>query len=131
MMLQYSRIKEEYGDCIVFFRLGDFYEMFGRDAKEASVILDITLTQRQGMPMCGIPHHAAQGYIGRLMKAGRKVAVCEQTSVPRDGKGIAKREVVEVVTPGTVVDEDFLDRNANNYLYLPLSSGPSGICGVH
>ncbi|MFP4535935.1 MAG: DNA mismatch repair protein MutS [Spirochaetaceae bacterium] len=116
MMRQYRRIKQEQADAILFFRLGDFYEMFQRDAQEASRILGLTLTQRQGMPMCGVPYHAAQNYIARLIKAGRKVAICEQTSDPKAGKGIVSREVVQVITPGTVSDEDYLQPSSNNYI---------------
>jgi DNA mismatch repair protein MutS len=115
MMEQYHRIKAEHRDSILFFRLGDFYEMFEKDALEASKLLDLTLTQRQGVPMCGIPYHAAEGYVGRLLRRGRKIAICEQLQLP-EGRGLATREVVEVITPGTVVDEGYLDRNANNYL---------------
>ena len=82
MMAQYRRIKDEFADSIVFFRLGDFYEMFDADAREASSLLDLTLTQRAGSPMCGIPYHAATSYISRLLAAGRKVAICEQVSPP-------------------------------------------------
>lgn len=116
MMRQYRRIKQKQGDAILFFRLGDFYEMFEGDAKRASSMLNLTLTSRNGVPMCGIPYHAAQSYIARLLDAGQKIAVCEQTSMPEGGKGIAEREVVQVITPGTVVDEDYLDRSSNNYL---------------
>jgi DNA mismatch repair protein MutS len=115
-MRQYKRIKQSHTDSILFFRLGDFYEMFLSDAKEASSILNLTLTKRHNIPMCGIPYHAAHGYIARLLKAGKKIAVCEQVKMPVDGKGIAEREVVEVITPGTVVDEDFLEKDKNNYL---------------
>jgi DNA mismatch repair protein MutS len=114
MMRQYRRIKSQHRDTILFFRLGDFYEMFEQDAAEASRLLDLTLTQRNGLPMCGIPYHAAEGYIARLIKAGRKIAICEQTHIP--SAGLATREVTEVITPGTVVDEHLLERNANNYL---------------
>ena len=103
-------------DAILFFRLGDFYEMFQQDAKEASAILGLTLTRRNGVPMCGLPYHASHSYIEKLLKAGRKIAICEQVRLPRDGKGIADREVVEIISPGTVVDEDYLDRGENNYL---------------
>ena len=116
MMKQYLRIKQEHRDAILFFRLGDFYEMFHQDAREVSGILNITLTKRHNIPMCGIPYHAAPAYIGRLLKAGRKIAICEQTSLPKDGRGIAEREVVEIITPGTVLEEDFLDNRRNNYL---------------
>ncbi len=116
MMRQYRKIKSQYKDAVLFFRLGDFYEMFEKDAKEVSRILNLTLTSRHGVPMCGIPYHAAGNYIPRLLKAGKKIAVCEQTSLPEGGKGIAKREVVEVITPGTVINEDYLNRYTNNYL---------------
>ena len=115
-MKQYRRIKKEHGDAVLFFRMGDFYEMFENDAKEVSALLNLTLTSRHGIPMCGLPYHASQTYISRLLKAGRKIAVCEQISLPQDGKGIAERRVVEIITPGTVVDEDYLDKNSNNYL---------------
>jgi DNA mismatch repair protein MutS len=114
MMAQYARIKEKFSDSILFYRLGDFYEMFESDAREAASLLDLTLTQRAGVPMCGIPYHAAASYISRLLAAGKKVAICEQAAQP--GKGLMSREVVEVITPGTVLDESYLARNANNYL---------------
>jgi DNA mismatch repair protein MutS len=114
MMAQYARIKQLHKDAVLFFRLGDFYEMFGQDAKEVSAILGLTLTHRQESLMCGIPYHASRGYIARLLKAGRKIAICEQISVP--GKGLMEREVVEVISPGTVTDEDYLDRSLNNYI---------------
>ena len=116
MMVQYRTLKSRHRDAILFFRLGDFYEMFGADAREASDLLEIALTQRNGVPMCGVPHHAARSYIARLLKAGRRVAVCEQTALPAAGKGIARREVVEVVTPGTVLEEELLDGGNNNFL---------------
>jgi len=116
MMRQYQNIKNQYPEEIVFFRLGDFYEMFLDDAKEASQILNLTLTARHGIPMCGIPHHAAKNYIRRLLDAGKKIAICEQTKLPENGKGLAEREVVQIVTPGTVVDDDFLISGINNYI---------------
>ncbi|MBN1412473.1 MAG: DNA mismatch repair protein MutS [Spirochaetales bacterium] len=116
MMIQYKKIKEQHKDSILFFRLGDFYEMFDRDAIEASSILDLTLTKRNKVPMCGIPYHASSNYISRLIKAGKKIAICEQVSEPRPGKGIVEREVIEVITPGTVLDEGMLDKKSNNYL---------------
>jgi len=121
MMRQYRNIKSKHRDTILFFRLGDFYEMFEQDAAEASHLLDLTLTKRNGIPMCGIPYHASQGYISRLLKAGKKIAICEQTHIPK--AGLATREVVEVVTPGTVVDENLLEAGVNNYL---LCLGRSG-----
>ena len=114
MMAQYRQIKDRYADSILFFRLGDFYEMFDNDAREVSSLLDLTLTRRAGVPMCGIPYHAATAYISRLLTAGRKVAICEQSAAA--GRGLMNREVVEVMTPGTVVDDSFLSRGANNYL---------------
>mgnify|MGYP005847249735 CR=1 FL=1 len=115
MLDQYRRIKARYRDVILFFRLGDFYEMFYEDAIEASALLDLTLTKRQEQPMCGIPYHAAKPYIARLLKAGKKVAICEQLSAP-GSKGIIERDVIEVVTPGTSLEEDFLDHSSNNYI---------------
>jgi len=116
MMKQYLSIKEQHKDAVLFFRMGDFYEMFKSDAVEVSRILNLTLTKRNGIQMCGIPYHASSNYIGRLLKAGKKIAVCEQTALPEKGKGIAKREVVEIITPGTVVDENYLDKKSNNFL---------------
>ncbi len=116
MMAQYDKIKQQHRDAVLFFRLGDFYEMFNDDAREVSSLLDLTLTQRNGVPMCGIPYHAGANYIARLIKAGKKIAVCEQTSAPRPGKGIVTREIVEIITPGTLVDEGLLERSHNNYL---------------
>ena len=106
LMKQYMSIKEKHSDAILMFRLGDFYEMFGEDAREASRILQIALTTRDKtkedpLPMCGIPYFAAESYIARLIKAGHKVAICEQMEEARDAKGIVQRDVVKVVTPGT------------------------------
>lgn len=117
MMDQYRRIRRELPDnTLLFFRLGDFYEMFMEDAKEAARILDITLTKRHDIPMCGIPYHAADGYLAQLIDAGKKVAICEQVEDPAAAKGIVKREVTRIVTPGTILDEGTLDRTKNNYL---------------
>jgi len=116
MMRQYLSIKDKNKDSVLFFRMGDFYEMFKSDAVEVSSLLNLTLTKRHGIPMCGIPYHASQNYIGRLLKAGKKIAICEQISLPKDGKGIAERDVVEIITPGTVIDENFLEKGNNNYL---------------
>ena len=114
MMQQYRGIKKDYPDAILFFRMGDFYEMFNEDAKIASKILQITLTSRnknQSNPvlMCGIPHHSSNLYITKLLKAGKKVALCEQTEDPKLAKGLVKREVVRIITPGTALDDNMLD----------------------
>ena len=121
MMQQYMDIKANYQDCILFFRLGDFYEMFFDDAKTASRELELTLTGKQcGMeeraPMCGVPFHSADTYIARLVDRGYKVAICEQTEDPAAVKGIVKREVVQIVTPGTVVSSSMLKEKENNYI---------------
>ncbi|HEV2054006.1 MAG TPA: DNA mismatch repair protein MutS [Methylomirabilota bacterium] len=120
MMLQYRELKRRYPDYVLLFRLGDFYEMFFEDAHEGAKLLQITLTSRQkgegAIPMAGIPHHAADGYIARLIRAGRKVAVCEQMEAPAKGKKLVRREVVRVITPGTLTDTQYLDGAANNYL---------------
>lgn len=120
MMAQYKAIKEKYKDCILMFRMGDFYEMFFEDAVEASGIMQITLTSRNkggasSAPMCGVPFHAIDQYLPKLTRAGKKVAICDQMTEP-NGKGIVEREVVRVVTPGTTFDEGLLDRKANNYV---------------
>lgn len=119
MMQQYSKIKEQYEDCLLFFRLGDFYELFLDDAKIGAAILEITLTKRPRgkdgeIPMAGVPHHAADSYIAKLVKNGYKVAICEQISDPSE-KGIVEREVVRVVTPGTILDEKSLDKKKHNF----------------
>jgi len=116
MMRQYQRIKQAHRDAVLFFRLGDFYEMFKSDAEEVSRLLGLTLTQRNGVPMCGIPYHASHTYVSRLLKAGKKIAICEQVKMPENGKGIAERDVVEIITPGTVTEEDYLEAGQNNYL---------------
>jgi len=120
-MRQYLEIKEAHRDCIVFFRMGDFYEMFFEDAEVASRVLEITLTSRNkgkedAIPLCGVPWHAASSYIAKLIENGYKVAVCEQMEDPKDAKGIVKREVVRIVTPGLVVDSDNLSAKENNFL---------------
>lgn len=117
MMDQYRRIRRDLPEnTILFFRLGDFYEMFMEDAKEAARILDITLTKRHDIPMCGVPFHSAESYLAGLIDAGKKVAICEQVEDPSATKGIVKREVTRIVTPGTVLDEAALDRSRNNWL---------------
>jgi len=117
MMSQYRQIRSKLPpDTILFFRLGDFYEMFFEDAKEAAQILDITLTRRQNIPMCGIPFHAVDGYLAKLIRAGKKVAICEQVEDPAMTKGIVRREVTGIVTPGTVMQDAILTSVQNNYL---------------
>jgi DNA mismatch repair protein MutS len=115
MLDQYRRIKKQQEGNILFFRLGDFYEMFAEDALEVSTLLNLTLTSRNGLPMCGVPYHAARSYIARLLKLGKKIAVCEQLTAPGKQK-VIERDVVEIITPGTTVDEDFLDKGSSNYL---------------
>jgi len=121
MMQQYLKIKQQYKDYILFFRMGDFYEMFFDDALTAARDLEITLTARDGgggekVPMCGVPHHAAESYIARLIEKGRRVAICDQMEDPRQAKGLVKREVTRIVTPGTVMENQCLEENNNNYL---------------
>jgi DNA mismatch repair protein MutS len=128
MMQQYLNIKEQYNDCILFFRLGDFYEMFFSDAEVASKELEITLTGKdcgldERAPMCGVPFHAADGYVARLVGKGFKVAICEQVEDPALAKGIVKRDVIKVVTPGTVTDMAVLDERKNNYLMSVCRNG--------
>ncbi len=116
MMEQYQRLRQSLPkDVLLFFRLGDFYELFFDDAKEAAGILNITLTKRQGTPMCGVPHHAAEGYIGKLVKAGKRVALGEQVSEPQAGK-IVEREIGQVISAGTISDLNLLEANRANYL---------------
>lgn len=121
MMEQYFRIKEQHKDHILFYRLGDFYEMFYDDAILASKELELTLTgrdcgQEERAPMCGVPYHSCEGYIARLIKKGYKVAICEQMEDPRLAKGVVKREVIRVVTPGTLVETSMLDEGQNNFI---------------
>ena len=121
MMQQYLETKKDYQDCILFYRLGDFYEMFYEDALVASKELEITLTgkncgQEERAPMCGVPYHAVEGYLNKLVSKGYKVAICEQMEDPKLAKGIVKREVIRVVTPGTNIDMQSLDEAKNNYL---------------
>ena len=128
MMQHYLEIKEQYKDCIVFYRLGDFYEMFFEDALTASRELEITLTgrdcgQEERAPMCGVPFHAAESYISKLIDKGYKVAICEQLEDPKQCKGMVKRDVVRVVTPGTVTESNMLDEKKNNYIMSIFKKG--------
>jgi DNA mismatch repair protein MutS len=116
LMKQYQQIKQQYKDCILMFRLGDFYEMFGEDAIKSSPILGVVLTKRQGLPMCGVPYHSVNNYISKLLNNGFKVAICEQVEDPKLAKGVVKREVVRVITPGTIIEENLLDAKKNNFL---------------
>ena len=134
MMRQYLEIKARHPDAILFFRLGDFYEMFLDDAVTASKVLDITLTSRkkgasEEVPLCGIPYHSCQPYIARLVENGFKVAICEQVEDPKAAKGIVKREVVRIVTPGLVTDTDTLQPKENNYL-MAIAGGQGDCWGV-
>ena len=121
MMNQYLSIKGQYPDAVLFYRMGDFYEMFFEDAEKAAGILEITLTSRNKkdespIPMCGVPHKAAKSYIARLLEAGLKVAVCDQVEDPSEAKGLVKREVVRVITPGMIVENEYLEEKSNNFI---------------
>ena len=125
MMQQYMDIKDKHLDCILFFRLGDFYEMFFDDAILVSRELELVLTgkqygQKERAPMCGVPFHSAESYIAKLINKGYKVAICEQVEDPATAKGIVKREVIRIVTPGTVISQSMLDEKENNYLVSEL-----------
>ncbi len=125
MMEQYFRIKKEHKDALLFFRLGDFYEMFYEDAKVGSQALEITLTSRQNIPMCGVPYHSVQSYLSKLLKKGFKVAICEQVEDPKSAKGVVKREIIKVLTPGTAVEVD-LDAAKESVTIAALFFAPSG-----
>ena len=133
MMQQYMDTKEQYKDCILFYRLGDFYEMFFEDAVTASKELEITLTGKacgleERAPMCGVPYHAVEGYLNKLVSRGYKVAICEQVEDPKAAKGIVRREVVRIVTPGTNLNVNALDDTKNNYLMcVTFISGKIGV----
>ena len=128
MMQQYLNLKAQYQDCLLFFRLGDFYEMFFDDAKKASRELELTLTGRdcgleERAPMCGVPYHAVNAYVEKLIAKGYKVAICEQLEDPALAKGLVKRDVIRIVTPGTVIEDNMLDERANNFLLSVCFSG--------
>jgi DNA mismatch repair protein MutS len=125
MMQQYHRLKRKIPpDAMLLFRLGDFYEMFFGDAEEGSRLLDLTLTQRQGTPMCGMPYHAAEGYIAQILKAGRRVAICDQMEAPRPGQ-VVRREITQILTPGSILDASQLEPKQNNFIasVAPISDG--------
>lgn len=134
MMAQYFEIKKDYPDIILFFRLGDFYEMFFDDAKTASSVLELTLTGRacgQGekAPMCGVPFHSAEGYIAKLVQSGYKVAICEQVEDPATAKGLVKRDVTRIITKGSIIENTMLDESKNNYLtVIYVDESGAGIC---
>ena len=140
MRRQYEEIKSRYPDCMLLFRLGDFYEMFDEDAQTASDELELTLTTRdrnkppeEQVPMCGVPYHAANSYIKRLIDRGHKVAVCDQLEDPALTKGLVKRDVIRVITPGTLTDEGMLDFERPNYicaLWLEGGRGGAAFCEV-
>ncbi|GFR35568.1 hypothetical protein TCEA9_13800 [Thermobrachium celere] len=138
MMQQYLQIKQNCKDCILFFRLGDFYEMFFEDAKIVSKELDLTLTGRdcgleERAPMCGVPFHSSETYISKLIEKGYKVAICEQVEDPSEAKGIVRREIVKIITPGTLMEGNLLEDDRNNYISCVnyLSTGFSlSICDV-
>ena len=130
MLAQYQAIKKEHQDVVLLFRLGDFYEMFGEDAKLAAKVLDLTLTSREigkgrRLPMCGVPFHAVDRYLARLLAAGHKAAICDQVEDPRRAKGLVRREVTRILTPGTVVEDYLLEERRNNYL-AAVASGEDG-----
>src|SRR5437016_2282317 len=116
MMQQYQRLRRSVpADVLLLFRLGDFYELFFEDAKEASSLLNVALTKRNEVPMCGVPYHAAPGYISKLIKAGKRVAICDQTSEPQPGR-IVERDITQIISAGTVSELDLLEPNRANYL---------------
>ena len=139
MMKQYLEIKKDNPDSILFFRLGDFYEMFADDAKLASKELDLTLTSRdhgkhakpeeERVPMCGIPYHASEAYIARLIAKGYKVAICEQMEDPATAKGLVDRDIIRIVTPGTVIASSMLEEGRNNFICaIYQDSAGAGLC---
>lgn len=127
LMQQYLNIKAQYPDVILLFRLGDFYELFGEDAIKVHSILEVVLTKRQKDPMCGVPYHSVNNYIRKLIKAGYKVAICEQLEDPATVKGIVKRGVVKVITPGTLLEENLLDSKNNNFLMSIVLCGKNNV----
>ena len=131
-MRQFLEIKERHPDAIVFFRLGDFYEMFFDDAVVAARQLDLTLTTRDkgkedAVPMCGVPHHSARGYIAKLVEAGHRVVICEQVEDPKLAKGLVRRDVTRIVTPGVMLDEDVLEPKVARYLAALVPLKPSSL----
>ena len=136
MMKQYLQMKAEHPDCILMFRLGDFYEMFNEDAKLVSQELDLTLTTRdrnkppeQRTPMCGVPYHSVEAYLSRLIAKGYKVAICEQMEDPATAKGLVDRDIIRIVTPGTLIESSMLEEGKNNFIAaVCLDQGAAGVC---
>ena len=128
MLKQYLKIKQDYVDYVVFFRLGDFYEMFYEEAEKISKELELTLTARAGVPMCGVPYHASEMYIKKLINKGYKVAICEQMQDPALTKGLVERDVIRLVTPGTLYEDSMLDESKNNYIACFYGEGDA--CGM-
>ena len=132
MFVQYKKIKDQYKNMILFYRLGDFYEMFDEDAKKASELLGLTLTARDGgndikVPMCGVPFHSAEVYIKKLIALGEKVAICEQTEDPKAVKGLVRREVIRIVTPGMILEDNILEQSSN-YIIAVVGRKQYGHC---
>ena len=133
MMQHWYSIKEKYSDCIIFYRLGDFYEMFNEDAIKASAILELTLTGRdcgleERAPMCGVPFHAADQYIAKLVEKGEKVAICEQLTLPEESKGLVERGVIKIVSAGTMTDSNLLDEKKTNFIACVFGNGKDYGC---
>ena len=131
MMRQYMAIKEQNPDTVLLYRMGDFYEMFYDDARIASRVLGLTLTSRnhggtENTPLAGFPYHAIERYANRLVKAGYKIAVCEQVEDPKTAKGVVKRDVIEVITAGTATDDTFIDEKSNNFIMCLAPDGAAG-----
>jgi len=130
LMRQHAALKAKNPDALLFFRLGDFYELFEDDARRAAPVLELVLTQRQGIPMCGLPHHALPAHLGKLLRAGWRVAIAEQMEDPATAKGMVTREVVRVVTPGTILEDELLNAKDNNFLAAVRPGGPGEAWGL-
>jgi len=131
LMEQYVQVKKQHQNEVLFFRVGDFYEMFYSDAIEISKLLNLTLTHKGESPMCGIPYHASKVYIARLLRLGKKVAICEQVGPIATGGGLTKRKVIEIITPGTAIESEYLEVNSNNFLAaLSVTRGKAGFAFI-